>query len=278
MPETLYKPEQHVTTVMGMLHQFMAFEGGAEVFNHLSNTINNRRNHVLAGAAPLSGEFPKLRYFGLGIGGTNEGALVSGTELVQPYCPLAGNHDLFTPIPVRVVPVTADLSAGERASYRLRTRATYNDVEYYLYWLKVVDFSSGYSVQTIGQGGVISAFGFSDTSNTKLTEYDVTAAANTQIVVALTGALRWTKAELTEAINVIYAGNWRKGRITEVGLYTGVDRVVPVDEDAGIMEEYTDAAYVHLASHTCMQAIDVATAIDPIERRVKFENGSAFIV
>ena len=82
---------------------------------------------------------PKLRYYGIGIKGCYN---VDDGILSAAYNPQRMNMNLYQQIPFRCVPIDEDLSDIDRASYRLRQRATIHGQEYFLYWLKVINFTS----------------------------------------------------------------------------------------------------------------------------------------
>ena len=102
------------------------------------NTTLNYKYNVYPTLQP-SGP-PKVRYFGIGIGGRY---IVDDNALTAAFKPDQPEMDLYRPIPFRLVPVDEDITAAERNSYRMRLRMTVRDTEYYAYYLKLVEFEEG---------------------------------------------------------------------------------------------------------------------------------------
>ena len=102
------------------------------VEEHPELTLNNHLN-IAVNANTLNGEVPKLRYFGVGIGGSYN---ADDSILVSAYNPARTDMNLYRLIPIRCRPVDEDLSDSERSKYRLRQRKTLADGnEYFLYYL-----------------------------------------------------------------------------------------------------------------------------------------------
>ena len=110
------------------------------VEEHPELTLNNHLN-IAVNANTLNGEVPKLRYFGVGIGGSYN---ADDSILVSAYNPARTDMNLYRLIPIRCRPVDEDLSDSERSKYRLRQRKTLADGnEYFLYYLKVLNYDEG---------------------------------------------------------------------------------------------------------------------------------------
>jgi len=85
----------------------------------------------------------ELKYFCLGIRGSNctgtDGDGVSNMR-VNAHQPI--DQSLFTMIPLIARPLSNDLDDATRAKYRLRIVATYNGIQYAVYYVKLIDFTN----------------------------------------------------------------------------------------------------------------------------------------
>ena len=203
----------------------------------------------------LNGETPKLQYFGIGIGGSynaDDGILVSA------YNPSRTDMNLYHMIPIRCRPVDEDLTDAERAKYRLRTKKILNDGnEYYLYYLKVLDFDAEVKLKKINMStGAESNYNLSKEfldPIPKKPDTSVTIETNDTSIVAYRDATVEVSAEeVLEYINIQYNGDTRYARISEIGFFTGVERNILIDVQQGnqlVQKNYKEAVYVQLYNH-----------------------------
>jgi len=217
-------------------------------------TLNNYYN-IATQYNTLNGEVPKLRYFGVGIKGcynADDGILSSA------YNPERTDMNLYQLIPIRCRPVDEDLSDSERSKYRLRLRKTLTDGnEYFLYYLKVLNFDEGVRFKSVN-----TSTGAEDTYELS-TEYldpkpkkpntNVTIETSATSIVAYCEAnVEISGKEVLEYINVAYNGDTRYAKISEIGFFTGIDRVVPgsvVSNNQSVAINYTEACYTQLYNH-----------------------------
>ena len=76
--------------------------------------------------------------------------------------------------------------------------------------------------------------------------------------------------EVIEAINVLYGGNLLKAKISELGLYTGVeDNVAP-----RATTDYQEALYVQLAGHRCTNGDDMSQPDKKFTSKLSFKDGN----
>lgn len=203
----------------------------------------------------LSGEIPKLRYFGVGIGGSYN---ADDSILVSAYNPNRTDMNLYRLIPIRCRPVDEDLSESERAKYRLRQRKTLNDGhDYYLYYLKVLDFSDTvkYKKITVSTGAEAEyalSREFLNPTPVKPDTSSTVETADTSIVAYCEANVDISADEVLEYINVAYDGDTRYARISEIGFFTGVDKVVSdtvQQNDKLVPINYTESCYTQLYNH-----------------------------
>ncbi len=275
MSETTFRTSASVATLLGIVNQFHGIMNLSSYTFRPETTINNKRG-VLAGVAPT--ETLRCKYFGIGIRGFAN--ISSQDNLAQPYYPSPENQDLYEPIPFRCVPER--LSAAEEAKYRMRTTVTIGNQTYYQYWLKCIEFEdASVRLTKIDADGretpyVIDSNNLNPNPSINNSS-DVINNSTSRIVASVTGVCTITGAEIVEVINAMYGGDLRKARISEFGVYTGVDTAITAEQDAdGIA--YTEAAYVQLASHRCTLGQDMSNTSTIMRERKVFENGSCIVL
>lgn len=100
-----------------------------------ANTTLNEKFGINTTASAPSGQYPKLNYFCLGIGGQSpiqgDGAYIS-----SEHSPL--DAALFQHVPFIMRPVKSDLTLSERSDYRMRVLTTVAGVQYACYYIKVI--------------------------------------------------------------------------------------------------------------------------------------------
>jgi hypothetical protein len=241
---TLTPVSQIGQTILGITRQLEASLGITPTYD-IQSTLNAKYG-VAPSALPTA--LPTILYFGIGIGGCYN---VSNLNLSQPYPVLQTNMDLYSPIPFRCVPVEQDLSAQERALYRMRVRKTILGADYFCYYLKMITFDqTAVSVtETNPTTGIMTPYvpNYANLNPTPPVVSTSGTTADTEVNVSLTSTLPLTGAEVTEAINVLYAGDLRYARISELGLYSGQDNTAFTGLDVnGSPINYTEAVLAQL--------------------------------
>lgn len=154
----------------------------------------------------------KVNYFCIGNGGENP---------ATPY-EVLDVHDwetrLYNMVPFRCVPVTADLSASERASYRLRKRISINGAEYYAYYAKVFDPGTIKSMKS----GVEYTPTVAD-SNPYIGAAEGHPMKGHTSEVYITFDLDITEDEFKEFYRALHSDSLTGARLTELGLVSGYD-------------------------------------------------------
>lgn len=216
--------------------------------NDVTTTINTKRT-ILPSTIPPNGGAVSLKYFGIGIGGRTFSATKTSVAPVS-----ALNMDLYTPIPFRVVPIDQDLSAADRAQYRMRTIIKTAAGQFVAYWLKLITFNDTQVSYTIANAQNTSEPYTIDTSYLNPTVPAVTAngtvvdpAAGLDIGCSVT--LPVTGAEVLEAINVLYGGDTDMAIISEFGIYSGADVTNITTDYLNNTLSYTEVAMAQLAQH-----------------------------
>lgn len=222
----------------------------------------------------IVGNLPKIQYFGIGINGCRYDEELNS---LVPYIPNAMNMDLYQPIPFRCVPISNDLTEIERANYRMRVQQNIGGVEYYCYYLKLIEFTTPNTILTetdikTGDETVITLDNaFLNPVPNELSSVgilDVYKEGNAYVE----GNLVITGVEVMEAITVFYNGDITKALISEIGLYSGQDKEVVVDIT------YTESIYTQLAIHKCQLPQDFSDINTVETSNIRLINNANFVI
>jgi len=240
------------------------------------NTTLNTKYQIFQDELPTTFP-PKIQYFGIGVNGFKN---VDDNTGSIPRKPNPKNMDLYYPIPIRCVPTNIDLIPEERDKYRIRVLQVINGQEYWCYYLKKLEFLT--SNITLVKTNLLTGLEESvDIEYTYLNptpdelavpdENDDTEEYNTYIdaVIKLTGE------ELSNTINVLYNGDISFGRVSEIGLYSGEDKVVT--DDFGT--SYTESIYTQLVCHECNTGVaDFSNPAINFEKIIRITESTGFIL
>lgn len=255
-----------ITTALSSIAQITAMLDIPITYRH-DITINSKYN-VQSAVDPVG--IPKLRYFGVGIRGyqnANDG-IVS-----NPYIAKSSDFDLYTPIPIRMVPVNEDLTAEERSQYRMRVRETFNGTEYFCYYLKKITISDATISITKRQADGTAVEYTLDPANLTPSP-SLTSDTTGDIAVSTTADIILSGVEFIEAINILKDGDLRYARISELGLYTGEDKNVAGVGGDGSPISYAEAVYTQLAFHECSLGTLYDNENSTYHRKFTIENGA----
>lgn len=271
MNETACKTSHVVTTELGRINQLTA--SVATKFMMLEDTTINKKRGVVLPTFKLT-TYPRIRYFGIGI----RGAACVSTEnnIMQPYMPSAANMDLYQPIPFRCVK-DYPLSIADAANYRIITETEIDGHKYYQYWLKLLEFQTDTPKLTSIANGREQSWtldtAYLNPTPTDLLPTDASSSIGNRTSVSVTAVRRVLGSEVTEVINAMYGGDLRKARISEFGLYSGVETTAS-NPDIGGGSPYAEAGYVQLASHMCTIGHDLSDPNSELIEQCVIENGA----
>lgn len=243
-------------TILGVQRQIEALTSVAPI-DDAATTLNTKYS---VEAATVLNNPSKILYFGVGIKGFYN---VGDGTLSEPNEVRSTNMDLYQPLPIRCVPFEQDLTSTERADYRMRQVITVGADQYVCYWLKkltvldaTVQFTQSDS-EGVEQPYVIDYGNLSPTPPDPAVQGVVDASANT-VNVSAAHQLLVQGSEIQEAINVLYAGDMRYAKISELGLYMGEDQVVSAVDFNATPFNYTEAIFTQLALHHTWNGIDLS--------------------
>lgn len=270
-------PERAVKTVFAELNDLEDRISGTYPI-YPDSTLNTKYNKYSA-LTDIT-DAPGMAYFGIGINGFyNTGDKIQGT----PYQPKSNEMDLYQPIPFRCVPIDEDLTTAEMLQYRMRVQQTFNGAQYWCYYLKKLEFidnsvnivridpatgqEQAYEINSANLYPVPSTTDVSGVASGALTEVLCTK----RVKAVLSGA------EVYEAINVMFKGDLTYAKISEWGLYTGVDRTVDDYDAAGVSFRRTEAIYVQMSHKICNTGSVVNAVTWDGSRIFTFGNGKLIL-
>ena len=239
----------------------------------LDTTLNHKYN-LFPNSVPSN--TPKIKYFGIGVKGYKN---LDNQQLAAPYVPKPTNMDLYDPIPIKIVPVADDLTSEERAKYRLRVKQNINGQDYWCYYLKLLDYQST-NVKLIQTD-------LKTKLEEEITELDPTNLTPTPTDVSTTGYVSYeteqdavadaiitiTGEEVLESISIIKNDMLPAVRVSEIGLYSGEDLNVTIDN-----VNYTEAIYSQLAYHITSLGDDMSNPSNTVSRTIRLSSASSFLV
>jgi len=222
------------------------------------NTTLNEKFGVLPNEAAGSDIDHSVKYIGLGTGGELVANSVNGYSRTQ-HSPL--DAALFEHVPFVIRPVTNDLSAAEQTKYRLKVRKTIHNVDYYQYFLRVInssDITTGVYRVTANAAGSASLSLLTTDTTAQLNPAVAPVVSNNKSYITKMVKLKFnlTPADLTEinsAIDIMYQSNAVKP-ITEICVCGGLNKTVN-----GVIEAIQTQVYFHVGVN-----IDTRSTFDAI--------------
>lgn len=219
------------------------------------NTTLNERFGILTDAVLADGIYPRVNYFCIGNGGHQMVAGADGIPLTKAVQHRATDAALYKPLPFVLRAANNDLTPLERANYALRTIETYGGATYYAYYLKRIPMTNVAVVSELRNvsAGVTTAVNFEATSANLVPTPPVVSnvGANTLLGDYVTCSARMsislTEAECTELLNAskIIFGDESYAIISEIGICSGVDKVIALSDNTNFKE----AVAVQVVSH-----------------------------
>lgn len=200
-------------------------------------------------------ETPSVAYFTVGNGGHSVAIGADSIPLVNAVQHIPQHAALYGQLPFVLREPDKDLTAGERARYRLRRIEYHDSKPYVAYYLRVLDLTD--SMPQIQHVTIID--GVSEATPFEATSDDLSptppVVSNTGVNIVTGDSIfcssripitmsREDVAEFVNAVNIIY-GSEDYAIISEIALCSGIDRQVTGDFN-GVSSTYTDALAVQV--------------------------------
>jgi len=222
-----------------------------------SSTLNEKFS-IQNGIQPDPSVIPSVKYFAIGNGGHKMVVGANGLTKTDPVQHRGTDAALYSHLPFILREISNDIDAVERAKYALRRKEVHNGTTYVAYYLKrlpltgvVVDMEF---INVTNGVQTVNAF-VPNASNLNPTPPDLSStgvnvvtgdyvAASAKVTITLSAA---DVAELLNVSTIIY-GDPGYAIISEIGLCSGVDKVVQSPVDNNAMINFNEAIAVQVAS------------------------------
>ena len=221
------------------------------------NSTLNQKFDINADMAISETDKLTMKYVTIGNGGHKVSTGVNGIPVPEPVQHTPRDAALYNHLPFVLRLPSNDLTANQRAKYRLRKHEVHDGVNYVAYYLKVLDMAATVpqlELRTV-VNGVTTATPYvptlSDLNPTPPAIGSGGVIVSTGDYIAATAKIPFVMTpddinELLNVANVIY-GDESYSIISEIGLCSGVDRSVTGDFN-GTTTGYTEAIGVQVCN------------------------------
>lgn len=249
--------ENATRTIYGSYIQTCLFFGLQPEFK-ASSTLNEKLG-INATTLPSQNDKVSLAYYVIGNGGHQLAVGANGVPKPEPVQHRATDAALYSQLPFVLREVNNDLSPAERVKYALRKEEVHNSVRYIAYYARRIDKTNliptmEYKVVNSGQE-TVTPFTPNSSNLSPIPPTMVNSGVNTVDGDYTTASARvslvLTADDMTELLNVgnIIYNDSGFAIISEIGLCTGVDKVIAVTAENGGTFNFNDAIGVQIASH-----------------------------
>lgn len=249
--------ENATRTIYGSLIQTALLLGTTPEYK--LNTTLNEKLGIIATTLPNTTDRPALSYYVIGNGGHQLVVGANGIPKPEPIQHRATDAALYNQLPFVLRELNNDLSSIERTKYCLRRQEIHNTIPYIAYYGRRIDKTN--SVPTMEYKVIVNGVETTspfvpNTSNLNPTPPTINnvgvntvdgdyTVASARINVALTAS---DVIELLNVSNIIYNDSGY-AIISEIGLCTGVDKIITVNAPGGGTFTFSEAIGVQIISH-----------------------------
>lgn len=227
-------------------------------YRPVPNSTLNEKFGVFANMDLPQGVIPHVRYFCIGNRGHRVISGADGIPYTSPVNHRASDAALFNHLPFILREVDNDLSIERRTQYGLRRREQINGVDYIAYYLKrlnvaAVAMEMQHTTVVDGNSTTRTFVPNNDNLNPSHPNLPNTGVITTDGNSLTTSAIvpiiisEQDVAELVNVARILY-DNEQLAVISEIGLCSGVDRVVSAEGPTGQFN-YNEALGVQIATH-----------------------------
>ncbi|AEH03581.1 virion structural protein [Pseudomonas phage PhiPA3] len=236
---------------------------GLSPFRMIANTTLNEKFGIQQGVAPAASEMPNVRYMVIGNMGHYTVKAADGADEVEPRIHRSNHAALYNHIPFVLREITNDLPAGAtRDKYCLRRLETWNGKQYVAYYGRRISVT-GVQPQLLQIeiiNGVETTTPYVPTVDDlnpvppDISNNGTVIGSNKTISASAIVKVSLTAEEILEITNAhrIRTGSARSPIISEIGLCSGVDRLVAGQGSAGsfqYQEVLACQVNVHIATN-----------------------------
>lgn len=200
------------------------------MFKPLANTTLNEKFDHHPDILPLKNEYPTINYFSIGVGGDER---VSGINSYRYSEHSAINGALFNHIPFLLKTLDDDISAEEQSRYRFKKKIVVDGIDYHAYYLKIIETKkhADFYYEIVSNNGHSLAMynnNNEDILNPKPIDKQLHIDnTETKYITALYKLyFTLSKNEIDELLSVIKILKLDIRHITEIGVCSGIERVI----------------------------------------------------
>lgn len=237
-------------SAVGALNQTIKFIGLAPKLALLPNTTLNQKFNVQNGVMPADNQQLNFGYLVIGNKGHYTVVAADGSDETEVRPHRTNDCALYNHIPFVLREVTEDLSAIERQRFALRVPETHGGKPYYAYY--ALRFSKVGIVPQLLEIEIINNIEITrpyiptidDLNPTPpvISNSGTVVGSNKYISASAITEIKLTKEDIYEIVNAhrIRTGSTRSPVISEIGLVTGVDKMVPGQSGGGGSFDYLE--------------------------------------
>lgn len=226
-----------------------------------NNTTLNQKFEIEAAQVPGAGVYPKTQYLAIGNRGHRFVAGADGEPYPEYIKHRVSDQSLYRHIPFVCREEDDDLPPEQRSKYALRRVEIHNNKRYFVYYLMRLDYTnvSTELINTEVDEGVSNTVAFVHT-NDNLNPTPPVVPPNQAVQTLPDGdylsvrclvTVQFTPAEVAEIINAveITLGNRQLAAISELGIVSGVNKVVGVEEFGGGTVQFNEVIAAQITTH-----------------------------
>lgn len=228
-------------------------------FSPEPNTTLNQKLTILNDANVPPGSYPHLGYFVVGNDGHEQVVGANGIRKTVSIPHKGSDFSTFRLIPLVLRELNNDLTAVQRAQYRLRKQVTHDGVEYFAYYAKALDLSTVSPImnRVVTVNGVSTVNQFIPSNENLnpdkpvLINDGVNPMEGVDLVVDAIVSIDFTEFDREEFCHVaeVLYGDRKWAVLSELALCSGMDRTNTGPGQGGSLIEYTEAIAMQINHH-----------------------------
>jgi hypothetical protein len=230
-------------------------------FDAPDNTTLNQKFDIYHGEVLPANPRPEVKYITIGNRGHQNIIGAEGIAYNSPIPHTPEHTALYNHIPFVLRPISQDLTALERQKYRLRRLEVHNGDKYYAYYAKLLDFTNTQTkmeLKTVVENNITTSPYYPSLENLSPTPptilpNQVLTVTGDYIITNARVELKLSPLDIEELLNVglVLYGNEQLAIISELGVLSGVDKTIVIDQSAsptGAALSYTEVLAAQVVS------------------------------
>lgn len=246
-------------TAIGALLQTIKFVGLPQKLALLKNTTLNQKFGVQDGVLPGDAQTLAFRYLVIGNMGHYTVRADDGSDETDVRPHRTNHNGLYNHIPFALREAGSDFTSLEREKYCIRVPETHKGKQYYGYYGYRVSLTAAVpqllEIEIINGVEVTKVYVpvLEDLNPTPpvISNNGTVVGSNKFIAASIIVEVKLTKEQIAEIVNAhrIRTGSTRSPVISEIGLVTGVDKIVPGASGTGGSFDYNEVIGAQIATH-----------------------------